>query len=65
MIMRKSTHKEFANIDINKIVDYFVDGNSICRMCGQDHSFTPKYEEIRSSIDFLNSSKENSYFSND
>ena len=54
--MRKNTspHKEFVNIDINKILDYFVDGNNTCRMCGQDHSFNPKYEDIRSSIDLIN-----------
>ena len=46
--------------DINKIIDCFVDLNNICRTCGQDHSSTPKYEDIRSSIDFLNNSKENS-----
>jgi hypothetical protein len=60
--MRKNTspHKEFANTDINKIINCFVDLNNICRTCGQDHSSTPKYEDKRSSIDFLNNSKENS-----
>ena len=51
--MRASPNKELVNIDISKILDTFIDGNDICRVCGLSHSYNPKYEDIRSSIDII------------
>jgi len=43
----KSSH----NTDVSRILDYYIDSDGTCKICGHDHSFKFNYEETRSSID--------------
>ena len=37
----------------DKSFDYFVCPDLICEQCGQDHSFRPSFEGIKTSIDII------------
>jgi hypothetical protein len=38
---------------LEDILSFFIDENGICKKCGHDHSYHPKYEDLRSSIDII------------
>lgn len=31
----------------------FIDEKGMCKKCGRDHSYDPKYENVRTSIDII------------
>jgi hypothetical protein len=45
--------KDGRTIDVSIILDYFVDSDGICKICGHDHSFKFNNEETKSSIDLI------------
>lgn len=38
---------------IEDILDYFVDGNGICRTCGNDHSYQPNLNDVAYGMDMV------------
>jgi len=50
-IIRNDTDKHFDISDIEDILACFVDDNGLCKTCGQDHSFRPTFEGVKTSID--------------
>jgi len=52
-ILTDDEDKVFDTSDIEDILTYFVDRNGICKICGQDHSFKPTFEDIKTSIDVI------------
>jgi hypothetical protein len=49
----RSPSKDGRAIDVSRIVDYYVDSDGTCKMCGHNHSFKFNYEEAKSSIDLI------------
>jgi hypothetical protein len=49
----KKTRELNRNIRIEDILDYFVDGNGICRTCGNNHSYQPNLNDIAYGMDIV------------
>ena len=39
--------------DSDDILSHVVDSNGRCKICGQDHSFTPTLEDVQTSMDVI------------
>jgi hypothetical protein len=39
--------------DYNDVLRQFIDKNGLCKVCGNDHSFRPTFEGVRTSIDII------------
>lgn len=50
---KKSTSKDGRATDVNRILDYYIDIDDTCKMCGHNHSFKFNYKEAKSSIDII------------
>jgi hypothetical protein len=49
----KSPSKDGRATDISRILDYYVDSDGTCKMCGHNHSFKFNYKEAKTSIDII------------
>jgi hypothetical protein len=49
----KSPTKDDRTIDVSSILDYYIDSDGNCRICGHNHSFKFNYEEAKSRIDII------------
>ena len=49
----KSPSTDFHATDVSRILNYYIDSNGTCKMCGHNHSFKFNYEEAKSSIDII------------
>ena len=49
----KSPSKDFCATDVTRILDYFINSDGTCKMCGHSHSFKFNYEGAKSSIDLI------------
>jgi hypothetical protein len=39
--------------DLDDLLSHFVDSSGRCKACGQDHSFNPIFEDVKTSIDII------------
>ena len=49
----KAPPENFKSTDVSRILDYFVDSDGTCKMCGHNHSFKFNYDGVKSSIDLI------------
>jgi len=49
----KSPTKDDRTINVSSILDYYIDSDGNCTICGHNHSFKFNYEEAKSSIDLI------------
>ncbi|HEY7078843.1 MAG TPA: hypothetical protein VH500_04015 [Nitrososphaeraceae archaeon] len=49
----KSPSKDGSTIDVSSILEYYIDSDGTCKICGHNHSFKFNYEEAKSSIDLI------------
>jgi hypothetical protein len=52
-VTNNSIDSHSSSLELEEILSQFVDENGICKMCGHDHSFTPTFEGVKTSIDII------------
>jgi hypothetical protein len=48
-----STNEPSSIVSVQEILNYLVDKNGLCKICGKDHRFKPTFEHVRTSIDVI------------